>query len=45
MPATQQLTLPVDIIKQYGGQEQVTRAVKVQAPGKFFNNLTPAERA
>ena len=32
-----------DPIKQYPGQVQVTRAVKVQAPGKHFNNLTPTE--
>ena len=32
-----------DPIKQYPGQVQVTRAVKVLAPGKHFNNLTPAE--
>jgi hypothetical protein len=27
-----------DPIKQYPGQVQVTRAVKVLAPGKHFNN-------
>ena len=32
-------------IKQYPGQMQVTRAVRVKAPGKFFNNLSSAERA
>ena len=32
-----------DPIKQYPGQVQVTRAVKVLAPGKHFNNLTPTE--
>ena len=32
-------------IKQYPGQVQVARAVKVQAPGKHFNNLTGAEAA
>jgi len=31
-------------IKQYPGQVQVTRAVKVQAPGKHFSGLTPAEQ-
>ena len=34
-----------DPIKQYPGQLQVNRAVRVKAPGKFFNNLTAAERA
>ena len=32
-----------DPIKQYPGQVQVTRAVKVLAPGKHFNNLSAAE--
>ena len=32
-------------IKQYPGQVQVTRAVKVKAPGKHFNGLTGAEAA
>ena len=30
-------------IKQYGGEVQVRRSVKVQAPGKHFNNLTNEE--
>jgi len=30
-------------IKQYPGQVQVTRAVKVKAPGKHFNGLTGAD--
>ena len=32
-----------DPIKQYSGQVQVQRRVRVKAPGKFFNNLTAAE--
>ena len=32
-------------IKQYPGQIQVTRSVKVKAPGKHFNNLRGAEAA
>jgi len=32
-------------IKQHPGLVQVTRAVKVMAPGKHFNNLTGAEAA
>ena len=32
-------------IKQHPGLVQVTRAVKVKAPGKHFNNLTGAEAA
>jgi hypothetical protein len=31
-------------IKQYPGQTQVSRAVKVLAPGKHFSGLTPAEQ-
>ena len=31
-------------IKQYPGEVQVTRAVKVKAPGKHFSGLTPAEQ-
>jgi hypothetical protein len=34
----------IEIIKQYGGQVQVTRAVKVQVPGKHFPSLTPTEQ-
>ena len=30
-------------IKQYGGQLTVDRRVRVQAPGKHFTGLTPAE--
>ena len=30
-------------IKQYPGQVQVARRVRVKGPGKFFNNLTAAE--
>ena len=29
-------------VKQYAGQVQVTRSVRVKAPGKFFNNLACA---
>ena len=32
-----------DPIRQYPGQVQVQRRVRVKAPGKFFNNLTAAE--
>ena len=32
-------------IKQYPGQIQVTRSVKVKAPGKHFNKLRGAEAA
>ena len=34
-----------EAIRQYPGQIQVTRAVKVKAPGKHFNNLRGAEAA
>ena len=32
-----------DPVKQYPGQVQVTRRVRVKAPGKCFNNLTATE--
>ena len=32
-------------VKQYGVRVQAARSVRVKAPGKFFNNLTQAERA
>ena len=35
----------VEPIKQYPGQIQVTRSVKVKAPGNYFNNLRGAEAA
>ena len=48
MPATPAQNNTLDntfgeTIKQYGGPVQVTRAVKVKAPGKHFNGLTGAE--
>ena len=36
--------LQVEIVKQYPGQLQVTRRVKVLVPGKHFPNLEAAER-
>ena len=35
----------VTSIKQYTGQQQVTRRVKVDVPGKHFTQLTAAEQA
>ena len=34
-----------DPIKQYKGQAQVDRGVKVKSPGRHYNNLTAAEQA
>ena len=31
-------------VRQYGGEVQVRRSVKVKAPGRHFKNLTPAEQ-
>ena len=44
--ATQQQTLnhQIERIKQYPGQQQVDRAVKVDVPGKHLPQLTPAEQ-
>ena len=42
--AAQQNTIEVERIKQYPGQVQVTRAVKVNVPGKHFPQLQPAEQ-
>ena len=44
--ATQQQTLnhQIERIKQYPGQQQVDRAVKVDVPGKHFPQLTTAEQ-
>ena len=41
--ATQQQTLnhQIERIKQYPGQQQVDRAVKVDVPGKHFPRLPP----
>ena len=44
MSALSQSALSVQIIKQYPGQQQVTRAVKVRVPGKHFPALTPTEQ-
>ena len=35
----------VTAIKQYPGQVQVTRSVKVKVPGKHFPQLQPSEQA
>ena len=42
--AAQQNMTEVERIKQYPGQVQVTRAVKVNVPGKHFPQLQPAEQ-
>jgi hypothetical protein len=42
-PTTTQVQLNVEVIKQYSGVVASQRRVKVMVPGKFFNNLTPAE--
>ena len=39
-----QSPMSVERIKQYPGQQQVTRAVKVRVPGKHFPALTPTEQ-
>ena len=46
MPAsTPQITASFgEPIKQYPGQVQVNRGVKVKCPGKHFPGLTPAEQ-
>jgi hypothetical protein len=44
-PKAVQPTLDVERIKQYPGQLQVDRRVMVNAPGKFFPQLTPTDQA
>ena len=45
-PAAQrQTSLVVEVVKQFPGQQQVDRRVKVQVPGKFFPTLQPSEQA
>ena len=43
--AQKQTELAVEVIKQFPGQQQVDRRVKVKVPGKFFPQLQSAEQA
>ena len=42
-PAVQS-SLPVEIIKQYSGDQAAQRRVKVKPPGRFFPQLQPNEQ-
>ena len=49
LPATLKVTHQITdvfgaLIKQYPGQSQVTRGVRVKVPGKHFTGLTKAEQ-
>ena len=43
-PATQQVLLDVEIVKQHPGPQQVNRSVVVNVPGKHFPQLQTAEQ-
>ena len=42
--ATVQPKLNVEVVKQYPGQQQVDRAVKVMVPGRHFPQLEESEQ-
>lgn len=43
-PATKQVELQVEIVKQHPGPQQVERSVVVDVPGKHFPQLQTAEQ-
>lgn len=44
-PSKKQSALPCEVVKKYPGQQQVDLSVVVSIPGKWFNDMSPEERA